>query len=101
MIKSCTHQICLKNEHLNGGTLCYKLKEEIGLMLLLWEEFKNLVERKFCPKYEKEQMANKFLSHRMLGVDCRGYTSTFFKYARIVPSLASPEPVLIFVTSGG
>ncbi|KAJ0681781.1 putative transcription factor interactor and regulator CCHC(Zn) family [Helianthus annuus] len=60
-----------------------------------WEEFKSLVERKFCPEYEKEQMANKFLSHRMVGVDCRGYTSTFFEYARVVPTLASPEPVLI------
>ncbi|KAJ0929399.1 putative transcription factor interactor and regulator CCHC(Zn) family [Helianthus annuus] len=60
-----------------------------------WEEFKSLVERKFCPEYEKEQMANKFLNHRMTGVDCRGYTSTFFEYARVVPTLASPEPVLI------
>ncbi|MFS7902629.1 putative retrotransposon gag domain-containing protein [Helianthus anomalus] len=60
-----------------------------------WEEFKSLVERKFCPEYEKEQMANKFLSHRMIGVDCRGYTSTFFEYARVVPNLALPEPVLI------
>ncbi|KAF5807615.1 putative retrotransposon gag domain-containing protein [Helianthus annuus] len=60
-----------------------------------WEEFKQLMERKFCPEYEKEQMANKFLSHRMVGVDCRGYTSTFFEYARVVPTLASPEPVLI------
>ncbi|KAJ0714017.1 putative transcription factor interactor and regulator CCHC(Zn) family [Helianthus annuus] len=60
-----------------------------------WEEFKSLVERKFCPEYEREQMANKFLSHRMIGVDCQGYTSTFFEYARVVPSLASPEPVLI------
>ncbi|KAM0022236.1 putative transcription factor interactor and regulator CCHC(Zn) family [Helianthus debilis subsp. tardiflorus] len=40
-------------------------------------------------------MANKFLSHRMVDVDCRGYTSKFFEYARIVPTLASPEPVLI------
>ncbi|KAM0069697.1 putative nucleotidyltransferase, Ribonuclease H [Helianthus debilis subsp. tardiflorus] len=60
-----------------------------------WEEFKNLVERKFCPKYEKDLMANKFLNHRMTGIDCRGYTSTFFEYARVVPTLASPEPVLI------
>ncbi|KAJ0909121.1 putative retrotransposon gag domain-containing protein [Helianthus annuus] len=60
-----------------------------------WEEFKNLVERKFCPEYEKDQMANKFPSHHMTGVDCRGYTSTFFEYARVVPTLASPEPVLI------
>ncbi|KAJ0913080.1 putative transcription factor interactor and regulator CCHC(Zn) family [Helianthus annuus] len=60
-----------------------------------WEEFRQLMERKFCPEYEKEQMANKFLSHRMVGVDCRGYTSKFFEYARIVPTLASPEPVLI------
>ncbi|KAJ0766182.1 putative nucleotidyltransferase, Ribonuclease H [Helianthus annuus] len=60
-----------------------------------WEEFRQMVERKFCPEYEKEQMANKFLSHRMVDVNCRGYTSKFFEYARIVPTLASPEPVLI------
>ncbi|KAJ0499675.1 putative retrotransposon gag domain-containing protein [Helianthus annuus] len=60
-----------------------------------WEEFKSHVERKFCPEYEKDQIANKFLSHRMTGIDCRGYTSTFFEYARVVPTLASPEPVLI------
>ncbi|MFS7910916.1 putative transcription factor interactor and regulator CCHC(Zn) family [Helianthus anomalus] len=60
-----------------------------------WEEFKPLMERKFCPGYQKEQMANKFLNHRMVGVDCRGYTSTFFEYARVIPTLASPEPVLI------
>ncbi|KAJ0475185.1 putative transcription factor interactor and regulator CCHC(Zn) family [Helianthus annuus] len=60
-----------------------------------WEEFKSLVERKFCPEYEKEQMTNKFLTHRMVDVDCRKYTTTFFEYARVVPTLASPEPVLI------
>ena len=31
----------------------------------------------------------------MTGVNCKGYTTTFFEYARIVPNLASPEPVLI------
>ncbi|MFS7987804.1 putative nucleotidyltransferase, Ribonuclease H [Helianthus anomalus] len=40
-------------------------------------------------------MANKFLNHRMTGVYCRNYTSTFFEYARVIPTLASPEPVLI------
>ncbi|KAJ0891122.1 putative retrotransposon gag domain-containing protein [Helianthus annuus] len=60
-----------------------------------WEEFKNMVERKFCPPNEKEQIANKFLNLRMTGVDSKGYTTLFFEYARIVPTLASPEPVLI------
>ncbi|KAF5810346.1 putative nucleotidyltransferase, Ribonuclease H [Helianthus annuus] len=60
-----------------------------------WEEFKNMVERKFYPPNEKEQIANKFLNLRMTGVDSKGYTTTFFEYARIVPTLASPEPVLI------
>ncbi|KAJ0939719.1 putative transcription factor interactor and regulator CCHC(Zn) family [Helianthus annuus] len=31
----------------------------------------------------------------MTGVDSKGYTTTFFEYARIVPTLASPEPILI------
>ncbi|KAJ0852731.1 putative transcription factor interactor and regulator CCHC(Zn) family [Helianthus annuus] len=60
-----------------------------------WEEFKNMVERKFCPPSEKEQIANKFLNLRMTGVDSKGYTTTFFEYARIVPTLASLKPVLI------
>ncbi|KAL9992436.1 putative nucleotidyltransferase, Ribonuclease H [Helianthus debilis subsp. tardiflorus] len=60
-----------------------------------WEEFKNMVERKFCPPNEKEQTANKFLNLRMNGVDSKGYTTTFFEYARIVPTLASPESVLV------
>ncbi|KAJ0733400.1 putative nucleotidyltransferase, Ribonuclease H [Helianthus annuus] len=60
-----------------------------------WEEFKNMVERKFCPPNEKEQIANKFLNLRMTGIDSKGYTTTFFEYARIVPTLASPELVLI------
>ncbi|KAJ0556906.1 putative transcription factor interactor and regulator CCHC(Zn) family [Helianthus annuus] len=54
-----------------------------------------MVERKFCPPNEKEQIANKFLNLRITGVDSKGYTTTFFEYARIVPTLASPEPVLI------
>ncbi|KAJ0880181.1 putative nucleotidyltransferase, Ribonuclease H [Helianthus annuus] len=31
----------------------------------------------------------------MIGIDCKGYTTIFFEYIRIVPTLASPEPVLI------
>ncbi|KAJ0524352.1 putative retrotransposon gag domain-containing protein [Helianthus annuus] len=60
-----------------------------------WEEFKNMIERKFCPPNEKEQIENKFLNLRMTGVDSKGYTTLFFEYARIVPTLASPKPVLI------
>ncbi|KAJ0615045.1 putative transcription factor interactor and regulator CCHC(Zn) family [Helianthus annuus] len=60
-----------------------------------WTEFKNMVERKFCHPNEKEQIANKFLNLRMTRVDCKGYTTILFEYARIVPTLASPEQVLI------
>ena len=31
----------------------------------------------------------------MVGVNCREFTTKFFEYARMVPALASPEPVLI------
>ena len=62
---------------------------------LEWEEFKALTERKFCPPHEKEQMATKFLNHKMIGVNYREFTTKFFEYARMVPALASPEPVLI------
>ncbi|KAJ0505471.1 putative nucleotidyltransferase, Ribonuclease H [Helianthus annuus] len=31
----------------------------------------------------------------MMDVNCRGYTAKFLEYARIVPTLASPEPILI------
>ncbi|XP_021990926.1 uncharacterized protein LOC110887656 [Helianthus annuus] len=47
-----------------------------------WEEFKELVERKFCPSYEKEQMTNKFLNHQMVDVDCRGEIHDIVKAAR-------------------
>ncbi|KAJ0492816.1 hypothetical protein HanIR_Chr12g0579061 [Helianthus annuus] len=57
--------------------------------------FKEIVERKFCYPNEKEQIANKFINLRMTGIDCKGYTTVFFEYARIVPTLVSPEPVLI------
>ena len=60
-----------------------------------WKEFKERVERKFCPPNEKEKIANLFLNHKMVGTDCRGYTTKFFEYARMVPALASPESVLI------
>ncbi|KAM0072031.1 putative retrotransposon gag domain-containing protein [Helianthus debilis subsp. tardiflorus] len=59
-----------------------------------WTNFKEIVERNFCP-HEKEQIANKFLNLKMTGIDCKGYTTIFFEYARIVPALASPEPLLI------
>ncbi|KAJ0884063.1 putative retrotransposon gag domain-containing protein [Helianthus annuus] len=84
-----------KEEALEWWNTVLQAKGSDVAYAISWEEFKQLIERKFCPEYEKEQMANKFLSHRMVDVDCRGYTSKFFEYARIVPTLASPEPVLI------
>ena len=54
-----------------------------------------MILRKFCPPHEKEQMAAKFLNHKMIGLNCREFTTKFFEYARMVPALASPEPVLI------
>ncbi|KAJ0588116.1 putative transcription factor interactor and regulator CCHC(Zn) family [Helianthus annuus] len=84
-----------KEEALEWWNTVLKAKGSNVVYAMSWEEFKQLIERKFCPEYEKEQMANKFLSHRMVDVDCRGYTSKFLEYARIVPTLASPEPVLI------
>ena len=41
------------------------------------EDFKNMVERKFYPPNEKEQIANKFLNLRITGVDSKGYTTLF------------------------
>ncbi|KAJ0895067.1 putative retrotransposon gag domain-containing protein [Helianthus annuus] len=60
-----------------------------------WREFKEMTERKLCPPHEKEQMANKFLNHKMVDVNCREFTTKLFEYARMVPTLASLEPILI------
>jgi len=60
-----------------------------------WDDFKGLIERKFCPDHEKEKIATLFLNHKMIGVKCREYTTKFFEYARMVPALASPESILI------
>ncbi|XP_022040877.1 uncharacterized protein LOC110943435 [Helianthus annuus] len=35
-----------------------------------WKEFKEMIERKFCPPHEKDQMANKFLNHKMADANC-------------------------------
>ncbi|KAF5777275.1 putative retrotransposon gag domain-containing protein [Helianthus annuus] len=86
-----------KEETLEWWNTVLQAKGSDVAYAMSWEEFKELIERKFCPSYEKEQMTNKFLNHRMVDVDCRGYTSKFFEYARIVPTPTetSPEPVLI------
>ena len=84
-----------KEEALEWWNTILQAKGRTMAYAINWEEFKEVVERKFCPPYEKERITNKFLNHKMIDVNCREYTTTFFEYARMVPTLASPEPVLI------
>ncbi|KAJ0694546.1 hypothetical protein HanPI659440_Chr15g0610031 [Helianthus annuus] len=84
-----------KNSALEWWNTILQSKGSDMVYNLEWEEFKNMVERKLCHPNEKEQIANKFLNLKMTGVDSKGCTTTFFEYARIMPTLASPEPVLI------
>ncbi|XP_021979416.1 uncharacterized protein LOC110875528 [Helianthus annuus] len=81
-----------KEEALEWWNTILQAKGSNMAYVMSWEEFKEMTERKCCPPYEKEQMANQFLNHRMVDVKCREYTSKFFKYTRIVLTLASPEP---------
>ncbi|KAF5764333.1 putative retrotransposon gag domain-containing protein [Helianthus annuus] len=77
-----------KEEALEWWNTVLQAKGSDMAYAMSWEEFKRLIERKFCPEYEKEKMANKFLSHRMVDVDCRGYTSN---------SLSMPELYLLWL----
>ncbi|KAL8215915.1 hypothetical protein R6Q57_022752 [Mikania cordata] len=62
---------------------------------MTWESFRDLVTRKFCPINEKEQIKQKFMTHRMVGAAHHEYTSKYFEYARLVPHLVTPESNLI------
>ncbi|XP_076894416.1 uncharacterized protein LOC143546690 [Bidens hawaiensis] len=56
-----------------------------------WKEFSGMITRKFCPKYEQEQMKERFLNMKMEGSDLKDYNSKFFAYSRLVPRLVTPE----------
>ncbi|XP_076893089.1 uncharacterized protein LOC143545013 [Bidens hawaiensis] len=58
---------------------------------LSWEEFKDLVIRKFCPMNEKDEIQIKFLNHRVVGTNLKDYNTKFLEYCRIVPHLVTPE----------
>ncbi|KAJ0569685.1 putative retrotransposon gag domain-containing protein [Helianthus annuus] len=72
-----------KNEALEWWNTILQSRESERVYNLEWTNFKEIVERKFCPPHEKEQIANKFLNHKMIRIDCREYTTIFFEYARI------------------
>ncbi|KAJ0797810.1 putative retrotransposon gag domain-containing protein [Helianthus annuus] len=73
----------LKEEALEWWNTIFQAKGSDMTYAMNWEKFKEIAERKFCPPYEKERMANKFLNHKMIDINCREYTTTFFEYARI------------------
>jgi hypothetical protein len=64
-------------------------KEEVyGLP---WEEFRALVQERFCQPYEVENIEMEFLNLRMDGLQCREYTTRFNELAELVPHLVTPE----------
>ncbi|KAJ0615813.1 putative retrotransposon gag domain-containing protein [Helianthus annuus] len=68
-----------KEEALEWWNTILQAKGSDMAYALNWEKFKEMAERKFYPPYEKEQMANEILIHKMINVNCREYTTKFFE----------------------
>jgi len=80
-----------KGEALEWWNTLIQVKGRMNMYNLDWEEFKEMVIRKFCPMSETDLMQTKFLSHKMIGTDLGSYNTQFLKYCRLVPHLVTPE----------
>ena len=60
-------------------------------LAMSWEEFKRLMQAKFCPVHELQRLQIQFTHQSMVGADYDGYTNRFHELARLVPHLVTPE----------
>ncbi|GKF12633.1 reverse transcriptase domain-containing protein, partial [Tanacetum coccineum] len=58
---------------------------------MAWNYFKALLTTEFCPSNEIEKLEGEFWNHSMVGADHAGYTDRFYKLAKLVPHLVTPE----------
>ncbi|XP_076934328.1 uncharacterized protein LOC143600560 [Bidens hawaiensis] len=80
-----------KDEALEWWDSIIQAKGSTDAYSMEWKEFIGMITRKFCPKYEQEQMKENFLNLKMEGSDLKDYNSKFFAYSRLVPQLVTPE----------
>ncbi|XP_076941888.1 uncharacterized protein LOC143611584 [Bidens hawaiensis] len=80
-----------KGEALQWWNTLIQAKGRLNMYKLSWEEFKDLVTRKFYPMNEKDEIQIKFLNHRVARTNLKDYNTKFLEYYRIVPHLVTPE----------
>ncbi|GKD08294.1 reverse transcriptase domain-containing protein, partial [Tanacetum coccineum] len=54
---------------------------------MMWNDFKALLTKEFCPSNEIEKLEGEFWNHSMVGADHAGYTDQFHELAKLVPHL--------------
>ncbi|GJW15708.1 reverse transcriptase domain-containing protein [Tanacetum coccineum] len=58
---------------------------------MAWEDFKTLTREEFRPVNEMQKLETEFWNHTMVGAGHAAYIDRFFKLARLVPHLVTPE----------
>ncbi|GJQ90879.1 putative reverse transcriptase domain-containing protein [Tanacetum coccineum] len=56
-----------------------------------FNDFKALLVEEFCPSNKMEKLKNEFWNHTMVGANHVTYTDRFYKLAKLVPHLVTPE----------
>ncbi|GKB54574.1 putative reverse transcriptase domain-containing protein [Tanacetum coccineum] len=69
-----------------------KVKYTAGSFVgMSWDNFKVLMREEFCPSNETQKLEIKLWNHAMVGAGHTTYTDRFYKLARLVPHLVTPE----------
>ncbi|XP_076895239.1 uncharacterized protein LOC143547793 [Bidens hawaiensis] len=80
-----------KGEALEWWNTLIMSKGRETMYQMKWEEFKELVLRKFSPMHELDLIQIKFLKLKVEGTNLKEYNTKFHKYCRLVPHLVIPE----------
>ncbi|GJW65784.1 putative reverse transcriptase domain-containing protein, partial [Tanacetum coccineum] len=81
-----------------GGTLrvltaimLRKLQQSNAFVSMPWNDFKFMMIEEFCPSHEMQKLETELWNHSMVEVGHAAYTDRFYKLARLVPHLVTPE----------
>ena len=84
-----------KDEALDWWNAVIQIEGRQKINALNWSEFKGIVTKRFCPTNEREQIENKFFTHKMVDVNVREYNTKFLQYLKLVPYLTESKSVMI------
>ncbi|XP_076898271.1 uncharacterized protein LOC143551806 [Bidens hawaiensis] len=81
---------CTDEEKIQYSALMFK-GEAHEWWNALWETFKGLILKKFCPTHEMDRIQTELWNHKVVGTNLREYNTKFLEYFRLVPHLVTPE----------